>query len=66
MPGNKQSINSVCRDLAEAGNKPAQEGALLVIAFDLPNHGARTTNERRNDSWGEGNVDHGEDMWGCM
>ncbi|KAI9594117.1 Alpha/Beta hydrolase protein [Syncephalis fuscata] len=62
----KKVIIKACKALAAAGNISESTGSLLVLAFDLPNHGERLTSSFRNYSWAQGNIDHGLDMWGCI
>ncbi|KAI8055021.1 Alpha/Beta hydrolase protein [Syncephalis plumigaleata] len=63
----KRVISKKCRALAIAGNSSrTATGNLLVITFDLPNHGGRLKDASRNLSWAQGNIDHGLDMWGCI
>ncbi|RKP04563.1 Alpha/Beta hydrolase protein [Thamnocephalis sphaerospora] len=67
----RASLRGVCQQLTAAGTNLVAEASgcivpLLVLAFDLPNHGERTLDAQRNLSWGQGNPNHGVDMWGCI
>ncbi|CAH2352381.1 hypothetical protein CLIB1423_06S05138 [[Candida] railenensis] len=35
---------------------------LVCVTFDIPNHGSRVIDKQINQTWGEGNETHGQDM----
>ncbi|KZL68430.1 hypothetical protein CI238_00183 [Colletotrichum incanum] len=51
---------------AGAGAGAGGGRALIAVAFDQQNHGARTVSPTASDSWREGNATHALDMWGMV
>lgn len=49
------------RILGHVGKTP-----IIAVTFDLRNHGARTIDDARNDSWNSGNETHAVDMLSCI
>ncbi|RKP12504.1 Alpha/Beta hydrolase protein [Piptocephalis cylindrospora] len=51
------------RLIRESLKHPDRSRDLLIINLDLPNHGSRCVNPRRNNTLATGNQSHSEDMW---
>ncbi|KAI9226173.1 MAG: Alpha/Beta hydrolase protein [Piptocephalis tieghemiana] len=51
------------RLIRESLKNPDRSRDLLIVNLDLPNHGSRCVNPRRNNTLATGNKSHSEDMW---